>query len=62
MGLYTDRAKKKEQELNKALGKTMVYRPTGVSKDTPSMPSSNVMPTGTAPKTLPMAATSIADD
>ena len=36
MGLYASKAKKKEKEINKALGKTMVYSKKGVSSGTPS--------------------------
>lgn len=36
MGLYASKAKKKEKEINQALGKTMVYSKKGVSSGTPS--------------------------
>lgn len=35
MGLYASKAKKKEKEINQALGKTMVYSKKGVSSGTP---------------------------
>lgn len=46
MGLYASKAKKKEKEINQALGKTMVYSKKGVSSGTPS---SNI-PKQTLPK------------
>lgn len=36
MGLYASKAQEKEKEINKALGKTMVYSKKGVSSGTPS--------------------------
>lgn len=47
MGLYASKAKKKEKEINKALGKTMVYSKKGVSSGTPS--------SNTPKQTLPKA-------
>lgn len=47
MGLYASKAKKKEKEINQALGKTMVYSKKGVSSGTPS--------SNTPKQTLPKA-------
>lgn len=47
MGLYASKAKEKEKEINKALGKTMVYSKKGVSSGTPS--------SNTPKQTLPKA-------
>ena len=47
MGLYASKAKKKEKEINQALGKKMVYSKKGVSSGTPS--------SNTPKQTLPKA-------
>nr|DAK64967.1 MAG TPA: Large polyvalent protein associated domain 38 [Caudoviricetes sp.] len=47
MGLYASKAKEKEKEINKVLGKTMVYSKKGVSSGTPS--------SNTPKQTLPKA-------
>ena len=47
MGLYASKAKEKEKEINKALGKSMVYSKKGVSSGTPS--------SNTPKQTLPKA-------